>query len=105
MIRHSVHQGFDSHSVAANLGCPIAMECELIQIVELGSETGLVLGRVLAMHVREDLVVDPAKHYIDTPRLNLIARMHAGWYDRTTDLLQLDRISAADWKSREKPGP
>ena len=45
-------------------GCPVAMECELIQIVDLGTDTGLVLGRVLAMHVRGEVVVDPEKHYI-----------------------------------------
>lgn len=82
-------------------GSPVAMECELMQVLELGSDTGLVLGRVLAMHVRKDAVMDAAKHYIDTPRLKLIARMHAGWYSRTRDLLRLDRISCDEWKLRE----
>jgi AhpD family alkylhydroperoxidase len=86
-------------------GSPVALECELMQIVELGTDTGLFLGRVLAMHVRDDVVIDPAKHYIDTPRLNLIARMHAGWYCRTTDLLRLEQISAADWESRGGTSP
>jgi flavin reductase (DIM6/NTAB) family NADH-FMN oxidoreductase RutF len=77
---------------------PVSMECTLMQIVELGSDNGLVLGRVLAMHVRDDLVLDPAKHYIDTPRLKLIGRMHGtGWYARTSDLFQMDRIPRADW--------
>src|SRR5208337_2191837 len=51
---------------------PVAMECELLQIIELGSNTGLVLGRVLAMHVRDDAVLDAQKHHIDTPNLKLI---------------------------------
>src|ERR1700685_1991991 len=55
---------------------PVSMECELMQIVELGKESGLVLGRILAMHVHEDFVLDPARHYIDTPKLKLIGRMH-----------------------------
>jgi flavin reductase (DIM6/NTAB) family NADH-FMN oxidoreductase RutF len=77
---------------------PVSMECALMQIVELGPDNGLVLGRVLAMHVRDDLVLDPAKHYIDTPRLKLIGRMHgSGWYARTSDLFQMDRIPRADW--------
>jgi flavin reductase (DIM6/NTAB) family NADH-FMN oxidoreductase RutF len=80
---------------------PVAMECKLMRMVELGREAELVLGRVLAMHVREDLVIDTAKHYIDTPKLNLIGRMHAGWYTRTTNLFRLDRISLADWEARE----
>jgi flavin reductase (DIM6/NTAB) family NADH-FMN oxidoreductase RutF len=77
---------------------PVANECELMHTVELGSETELVLGRVLAMHVREDLVIDAAKHYIDTSKLNLIGRMHAGWYARTTNLFRLNRISLAEWE-------
>jgi len=77
---------------------PVSMECALMQIVELGPNNGLVLGRVLAMHVRDDLVIDPAKHYVDTPRLKLIGRMHGtGWYARTSDLFQMDRIPRGDW--------
>jgi flavin reductase (DIM6/NTAB) family NADH-FMN oxidoreductase RutF len=77
---------------------PVSMECALMQIVELGPDNGLVLGRVLAMHVRDDLVIDPAKHYVDTPRLKLIGRMHGrGWYARTSDLFQMDRIPRANW--------
>src|SRR5216684_3615125 len=33
---------------------PVAMECELMQIVDLG-ESGIVLGRVLAMHVHDEM--------------------------------------------------
>jgi len=65
---------------------PVAMECELMQIVDLG-QTGLVLGRVLAMHVRDGLVLDAASHYIDTPKLRLIGRMHGrGWRMRFQEL-------------------
>ena len=79
---------------------PVAMECELMQIVDLG-QTGLVLGRVLAMHVRDDLVLDAASHYIDTPKLRLIGRMHGrGWYARTSDLFDMPRIPVAEWKMK-----
>jgi flavin reductase (DIM6/NTAB) family NADH-FMN oxidoreductase RutF len=82
---------------------PVSMECTLIQIVELGPNSGLVLGRVLAMHVRDDLVLDSVKHYIDTPNLNLIARMHGtGWYARTSDLFEMQRIPRAEWNPRER---
>jgi len=80
---------------------PVAMECELLQIVELGPDTGLVLGRVLAMHVRDGAVLDAEKHYVDTPGLKLIGRMHgAGWYARTSDLFELPRIALDDWKRK-----
>jgi len=79
---------------------PVAMECELLQIVDLG-ETGLVLGRVVAMHVRDECVLDAANHYIDTPALKLIGRMHGrGWYARTSDLFEMPRIPVKDWKMK-----
>src|ERR1700689_1778407 len=77
---------------------PVAMECELMQIVDWG-ENGLVLGRVLAMHIHDEMVLDAEKHYIDTPKLKLIGRMHGtGWYARTSDLFQMARIPVANWK-------
>jgi flavin reductase (DIM6/NTAB) family NADH-FMN oxidoreductase RutF len=80
---------------------PVSMECSLLQIVELGPDTSLVLGRVLAMHVRDDAVLDPVKHLIDTPALKLIGRMHGtGWYARTSDLFQMDRIPRTNWTLR-----
>lgn len=82
---------------------PVSMECELLQIVDLGEHNGLVLGRVLAMHVRDEFVLDAAKNYIDTPNLKLIGRMHGtGWYARTSDLFKMDRIPRADWTLREE---
>jgi len=82
---------------------PVAMECELLEIVDLGPSSGLVLGRVLAMHVREEFVLDAQRHHIDTPALKLIGRMHgAGWYARTSDLFEMPRIAPGDWKSRSR---
>ena len=79
---------------------PVAMECELMQIVELG-ESGLVLGRVLAMHIQDEMVLDAASYYIDTPKLKLIGRMHGrGWYARTSDLFEMPRIPVGDWKMK-----
>jgi flavin reductase (DIM6/NTAB) family NADH-FMN oxidoreductase RutF len=78
---------------------PVAMECELIQIIELGTQSGLVLGRVLAMHIRDESVLDAHKHQIDTPSLNLIGRMHGtGWYARTSDLFEMPRMPLENWK-------
>jgi flavin reductase (DIM6/NTAB) family NADH-FMN oxidoreductase RutF len=82
---------------------PVAMECELMQIVDLGSSNGLVLGRVVAMHVRDEFVLDAEKHYIDTPNLKLLGRMHGrGWYARTSDLFDMPRIPVSEWKMKER---
>jgi len=80
---------------------PVAIECELVQIVELGEENGLVLGRVVAMHIHDDAVVDAKKSHIDTPKLRLLGRMHgSGWYARTSDLFQMPRIKVEEWNSK-----
>jgi flavin reductase (DIM6/NTAB) family NADH-FMN oxidoreductase RutF len=80
---------------------PVALECRTFQLVPIGAHT-LILGEVLAMHVRDDCVLDPGKHYIDTPKLGLIGRMHGrGWYARTRDLFEVPRISAAEWFARK----
>lgn len=79
---------------------PVALECERLAVVELGNGRAVVMGKVLAMHVRDDCVLDPAKCYIDTPRLGLIGRMHGrGWYARTTDRIEIPRISVAEWQA------
>ncbi len=80
---------------------PVALECERFTTLEIGNERALVLGRVLAMHIRDDAVLDAQKCYVDTPKLDLIGRMHGrGWYARTTDRFELPRINAADWTRR-----
>ena len=79
---------------------PVSMECELLQIVDLGA-SGLVLGRVVAMHIRDEAVLDAANCHVDTPRLKLIGRMHgSGWYARTSDLFEMPRIPVQEWKHR-----
>ncbi len=79
---------------------PVAMECTLVQMVDLGPNSGIALGRVLAMHVRDEAVIDRSNAYIDTPALKLIGRMHGtGWYARTSDRFEMLRIPVADWKS------
>ena len=58
---------------------------------------------MVAIHVRDELVLDAEKCYIDTPKLDLIGRMHGGgWYARTTDRFEMPRINVADWPRRVK---
>jgi flavin reductase (DIM6/NTAB) family NADH-FMN oxidoreductase RutF len=81
---------------------PVALECQLMQIIDLG-ESGLVLGRAVAMHVRDEFVLDAGKYYIDTPNLKLLGRMHGrGWYARTSDLFDMPRIPVSEWQVKER---
>jgi flavin reductase (DIM6/NTAB) family NADH-FMN oxidoreductase RutF len=80
---------------------PVAFECETFQLVPIGHHT-LVLGRVVAMHIHDELMLDPARLYVDTLKLGLVGRMHgAGGYVRTTDYLDLRRISAKEWEAKK----
>ncbi len=77
---------------------PVAFECEHFQTIELDGDRDLVLGRILLMHVADEAVLDAARHYIDTPKLDLVGRMHGGgWYARTTDRFEVPRIPLAEW--------
>ena len=81
---------------------PVAMECERLVIVDVGIDRAVVLGKVVAMYVRDDCVLNKERCYIDTPKLDLIGRMHgAGWYSRVTDRFELPRIAVADWPVRK----
>ncbi|MGH7153488.1 MAG: flavin reductase family protein [Acetobacteraceae bacterium] len=80
---------------------PVSLECERLVIVEIGVDRAVVLGKVLAIHIADDAVLDPIRCYVDTPRLDLIGRMHGrGWYARTTDRFDMPRIDVEDWPTR-----
>ncbi|MBL4916163.1 flavin reductase family protein [Szabonella alba] len=71
---------------------PVSFECRTLHCLETGPDQILVVGSVLAIHVADRFVLDAERGHIDTPALGLVARMHgAGWYARSSDLVQLDR--------------
>jgi flavin reductase (DIM6/NTAB) family NADH-FMN oxidoreductase RutF len=77
---------------------PVSMECRLYNSMDAGLST-IVLGEVLRFHI-QDQFVDAQKLHVDTLAMNLIARMHgAGWYTRSTDLLQMARPVWADFEA------
>jgi len=81
---------------------PVSFECERLVIVEVGVDRAVVLGRVVAIHIKDEFVLDAARCYVDTPKLDLIGRMHGGgWYSRTRDRFELPRIPVGDWPARK----
>ncbi len=83
---------------------PVALECTLHRLIPIGIHT-MVLGQVRAVHVADEAVSDPARFYIDTPKLGLVGRMHGrGWYARTTDRVEVKRVTAAEWQARKARG-
>jgi flavin reductase (DIM6/NTAB) family NADH-FMN oxidoreductase RutF len=81
---------------------PVSFECERLVIVDVGIDRAVVLGKVLAIHVRDDCVLDRDRCHIDTPKLDLIGRLHgSGWYARVTDRFELPRIPLDEWPARK----
>jgi flavin reductase (DIM6/NTAB) family NADH-FMN oxidoreductase RutF len=80
---------------------PVALECTLWKLVPIGHHA-MILGEVKAMHIADAAVADAAKCYIDTPALGLVGRMHGrGWYARTTDRVEVPRITAEQWAAQK----
>ncbi|MBE9603521.1 flavin reductase family protein [Acetobacteraceae bacterium H6797] len=80
---------------------PVAIECETLQIIPMGHHN-LVLGKIVAMHIKDECVLNPERCHVDTQKLGIIGRLGAGnVYLRTTeDVFHLDRISKNDWQTK-----
>jgi flavin reductase (DIM6/NTAB) family NADH-FMN oxidoreductase RutF len=68
---------------------PVAMECRLEQIVEVGRSGGvIVVAEILLWHVQDDLIVNGR---LDLAHLDAVGRMAGASYTRTRDLFELRR--------------
>ena len=51
------------------------------------------------MHIDEANMENVERLYVDTPKLDLVGRMHGrGWYTRTRDRFDMPRIPVETWK-------
>ena len=78
---------------------PVSFECVTHSTVTTGPDQIIVVGRVLAVHIADDFILDAEKAYIDTPALDLIARSYGAGYIRTRDTFELVR---PNWKDFQK---
>jgi flavin reductase (DIM6/NTAB) family NADH-FMN oxidoreductase RutF len=72
---------------------PINMECKLVQLVPIGDPkigSTLIIGEVLAWHIRED-VFDGERMRIRQDLLRAIGRMAGDGYTRTRDQFEMIR--------------
>lgn len=71
---------------------PVAFECKLHTPIEVAKSQLIVLGEIVQAHVADAFVLDADKHYINTPALDLVGRLHGrGWYAGTNDSFQMKR--------------
>jgi flavin reductase (DIM6/NTAB) family NADH-FMN oxidoreductase RutF len=81
---------------------PVSFECRRITGLSLGARSTLEVGRVVHIHIRDDLV-DPERYYVATDKMRLVARMHGrGWYARTSDLFLMERMTFAEWQDGQR---
>lgn len=73
---------------------PVAFECKEYQVIEPGGSSIILLGRVVHMHVREDVFSNRERLYIDPHKLDLIGRMAGtGGYCTTREQFHIERLS------------
>lgn len=71
---------------------PVTFECKLHTPIEVAKSQLIVLGEIVQAHVADAFVLDAHKHYIDTPALDLVGRLHGrGWYTGTNERFQMER--------------
>lgn len=81
---------------------PISFECRRVMGVDVGHGRMVEFGEVVGVHLRDGLI-DPKTMYVDGQGLGLIARMHGrGWYARTTDLFQIERMTVEQWEQSRR---
>ncbi|ERI49925.1 flavin reductase [Pseudomonas sp. EGD-AK9] len=91
----------------SRVGCPyiaeapVALECRRMMGLSIGQSREIILGEVLMVHVRDELI-DPKTLYIDQLGLDAIGRMGGHGYARTRDYFDLPTRSLQAW--RERPG-
>ena len=77
---------------------PIAFECRRHVTLGLGKSREIVLGEVVRMHIREDLV-DQERFYIDQLGLDAIGRMGGHGYSTTREQFDLPTMSHEQWQA------
>ena len=80
---------------------PAAFECRRSLVLGFGPQRELLVGEVLSLNVRED-IVDPATLNVDFAALAPIGRLCGSSYARQRDRFELKRISYKDWRARPK---
>jgi flavin reductase (DIM6/NTAB) family NADH-FMN oxidoreductase RutF len=73
---------------------PVALECRLVQTLNFGGTSTILLGRIVYVHIRTSAFEDLVRLHVDPTQLRLIGRMHgAGGYTTTRDTFQIARKS------------
>ena len=82
---------------------PAALECVRELSLAFGPQRELLIGRVLHVHVREDVMDE--RYNVDVARYQPVGRLFGNSYSRQQDVFSLERLDYAAWAAaRGKPG-
>ncbi len=76
---------------------PAALECRRYIGLQIGRSREIVLGRVVAAHVRADLINE--RLHVDPGLLDAIGRMGGHGYVRSNETFDLQTMSVEQWRS------
>ncbi len=86
------------------VAAPAALECKRYIGLEIGPAREIVLGRVVAVHIRNDLV-DAKTHYIDQLGMDAVGRLGGHLYANQREQFEVVTKTVAEWESLKASMP
>jgi flavin reductase (DIM6/NTAB) family NADH-FMN oxidoreductase RutF len=83
------------------ISAPAALECRRYMTLEVGKAREIILGEVLGIHIRADLV-DPQSLHVDQMGMDAIGRLGGHSYARTRDQFDIKTLSVEEWEGRKR---
>ncbi|MEO5805328.1 flavin reductase family protein [Devosia sp.] len=83
------------------VSAPAALECRRYMTLEVGKAREIILGEVLGIHIRADLV-NPETLHVDQHGMDAIGRLGGHSYARTRDQFDIKTMSVEQWEGRKQ---
>ena len=80
---------------------PVSLECKLFQTIHLSYRRTLILGEVLCLHIRDELI-DPATRRIIPEKYDPLARLYGIHYARLGERFSMPIEPYAELSKRKK---
>jgi flavin reductase (DIM6/NTAB) family NADH-FMN oxidoreductase RutF len=82
------------------ISAPAALECRRYMTLEVGKAREIILGQVLGIHIRAD-IVDPTRLHVDQDKMDAIGRLGGHSYARTRDQFDIRTPTVAEYEQQK----
>lgn len=82
------------------LEAPASLECRRYMTLEVGKAREIILGQVVGLHIRSDLVDE--RLHVDQIGMDAIGRLGGHGYARTRDQFDIRTMSVEEWEGRKQ---